>query len=113
MAYAQGKFARALCDRCSFEYKLSEIKEEWNGAKVCSRCYEPKHPQLEPLAAKADPEALYKPRPNNDQEEGEGFVVVVNANIFKPDFMNSSTLPTNFVLSKMTGGLGEVTILIT
>ena len=113
MAYALGKFAIALCDRCSFEFKLSELKEEWTGFKVCSECYEPKHPQLEPLTAKADPEALYKPRPNNDQEEGEGFVVVVNSNNFKPDFMNPSTLPTNFVVPKMTGGLGEVTIVIT
>ena len=65
MAYALGKFARALCDRCGFEYKLSELREEWTGSKVCSQCYEPKHPQLEPLTATADPEALYKPRPNN------------------------------------------------
>jgi len=113
MAYALGKFARALCDRCAFEYKLSELKQEWNGAKVCSECYEPKHPQLELLTAKADPEALYKPRPNNDQEEGEGFVVVVSSSIFDSDFMNPSTLPTNFVVPKMTGGLGEVTIVIT
>ena len=76
MAYALGKFAIALCDRCSFEYKLSELKEEWTGFKVCSECYEPKHPQLEPTPHVSDPEALYKPRPNNDQEAGEGFVVV-------------------------------------
>jgi NMD protein affecting ribosome stability and mRNA decay len=110
MAYALGKFARGLCDRCSFEYKLSELREEWNGAKVCPNCYEPKHPQLEPLTATADPEALYKPRPNNDHEEGEGFVVVVQSNIFRPDYLNSSTLPTNFTVSEMTGNVGEVTI---
>jgi|TARA_R100000479_G_scaffold169590_1_gene111453 NAD-dependent SIR2 family protein deacetylase len=110
MAYALGKFARGLCDRCSFEYKLSELREEWNGAKVCPDCYEPKHPQLEPLTATADPEALYKPRPNNDHEEGEGFVVVVQSNIFRPDYLNSSTLPTNFTVSEMTGNVGEVTI---
>jgi NMD protein affecting ribosome stability and mRNA decay len=110
MAYALGKFARGLCDRCLFEYKLSELREEWNGAKVCPNCYEPKHPQLEPLTATADPEALYKPRPNNDHEEGEGFVVVVQSNIFRPDYLNSSTLPTNFTVSEMTGNVGEVTI---
>ncbi|MDB4724201.1 hypothetical protein OAF71_00255 [bacterium] len=113
MAYALGKFAKALCDRCAFEYKLSELKEEWTGAKVCSQCYEPKHPQLEPLTAKADPEALYKPRPNNDQEEGEGFVVVVSSSIFNSNFMNPSTLPTNFTTPKMTGSLGTVTITTT
>ena len=110
MAYALGKFAKGLCDRCSFEYKLSELREEWNGAKVCPDCYEPKHPQLEPLTATADPEALYRPRPNNDHEEGEGFVVVVQSNIFRPDYLNTSTLPTNFTISEMTANVGEVTI---
>ena len=110
MAYALGKFAKGLCDRCAFEYKLSELREEWNGAKVCPDCYEPKHPQLEPLTATADPEALYRPRPNNDHEEGEGFVVVVQSNIFRPDYLNTSSLPTNFTVSEMTANVGEVTI---
>ena len=110
MAYALGKFAKGLCDRCAFEYKLSELREEWNGAKVCPDCYEPKHPQLEQLTATADPEALYRPRPNNDHEEGEGFVVVVQSNIFRPDYLNTSTLPTNFTVSEMTANVGEVTI---
>ena len=110
MAYALGKFAKGLCDRCAFEYKLSELREEWNGSKVCPDCYEPKHPQLEPLTATADPEALYRPRPNNDHEEGEGFVVVVQSNIFRPDYLNTSTLPTNFTVSEMTANVGEVTI---
>ena len=110
MAYASGKFAKALCDRCAFEYKLNELKEEWNGAKVCPDCYEPKHPQLEPLTATADPEALYKPRPNNDLEEGEGFVVVISASIFTSNFMNPSTLPTKFTTPKMIASLGKVTI---
>ena len=86
------------------------MREEWNGAKVCPDCYEPKHPQLEPLTATADPEALYRPRPNNDHEEGEGFVVVVQSNLFRPDYLNTSTLPTNFTVSEMTGNVGEVTI---
>lgn len=110
MAYASAKYARAICDRCGFEYKLVKLREEWNGLKTCPSCYEPKHPQLEPLTATADPEALYKPRPNNDKEEGEGFVVVVSSNNLKPDFMNPSTLPTNFTTPKMTASLGEVTI---
>jgi hypothetical protein len=110
MAYALGKFAIALCDRCSFEFKLSELKEEWTGFKVCSECYEPKHPQLEPEPHVSDPEALYKPRPNNDTEAGEGFVVVTSSSIFKDDFMNPSTLPSNFVVSKLSSSLGSVLI---
>ena len=111
--YASGKRAWGYSDRSGFRYRLRDMIKEWNGLKVGIDEYEPKHPQLEPLTAKADPEALYKPRPNNDQEEGEGFVVVVNSNLYKPDFMNPSTLPTNFVVPKMTGRLGEVTIVIT
>ena len=110
MAYALGKFAIALCDRCSFEFKLSELKEEWTGFKVCSECYEPKHPQLEPEPHVSDPEALYKPRPNNDTEAGEGFVVITSSSIFKDDFMNPATLPANFVVSKLSGSLGSVLI---
>ena len=60
MAYASGKFARALCDRCGFEYKLAQLREEWNGLKTCRECFEPKHPQLEPLPHVSDAEALYK-----------------------------------------------------
>tara|TARA_R100000935_G_C2814636_1_gene156665 strand:- start:246 stop:587 length:342 start_codon:yes stop_codon:yes gene_type:complete len=110
MAYALGKFAKALCDRCAFEYKLNELKKEWNGLKVCPDCYETKHPQLEPSTVKADPEALYKPRPNNDNEVGEGFVVVTSSSIFQSDFMNPSILPSNFVIGKLTSTLGRVTI---
>ena len=89
MAYASGKFAKAICDRCGFEYKLLELKKEWNGLKTCPECYEPKHPQLEPTPTVADAQALYEPRPNNDKILGnsiEGF--------------------------KMTSSLGEVTITV-
>ena len=105
MAYALGKFAKGLCDRCSFEFKLHELKEEWTGFKVCPDCYEPKHPQLEPEPHVTDPEALYKPRPNNDVEAGEGFVVVTSSSIFVNDFMNPSTpIVTGKQLQKLKSG---------
>jgi len=115
MAYASAKFARALCDRCGFEYKLGELREEWNGFKTCPDCYEPKAPQIEPLPVVNDSEALYKPRPNNDAEVGEGFVVVSDANVFNSSStnflcMNSSILGSNFSLTEMTSALGTVTI---
>ena len=109
MAYALGKFAKGLCDRCAFEYKLHELKEEWNGLKVCSTCYEPKHPQLEPITVKADPEALYKPRPNNDLEVGEGFVVVTYTNIAKGNSMDPNTIGSNFVSVSCTAFVGSLT----
>ena len=62
MAYAVGKYAKAICDRCGFEYPYLELQEEWNGQKTCPECYEPKHPQLTPSPPPADAEALYQPR---------------------------------------------------
>jgi len=115
VAYAVGKFARALCDRCGFEYKLHELKEEWNNLKTCPECFEPKSPQIDPRPVVTDPEALYKPRPNNDKEVGEGFVVISDANNFTATSINSlsmnpSILGSNFTTPKMTGSVGTVTI---
>jgi hypothetical protein len=110
MAYALGKFALGLCDRCGFEYKLNDLKKEWNNLKTCPECFEPKAPQLSPTPVVTDSEALYNPRPNNDLEVGEGFVVVTSSSIFQADFMNPSTLGSNFTITKMTASLGSVTI---
>jgi len=65
--FASGKYALALCDRCGFEYKYLQIREEWNGSRVCPECYESKHPQLEPPFAKADAEALRHARPAREE----------------------------------------------
>ena len=40
MAYASARFAKGLCDRCGFEYKLLELKKEWNNLKTCTQCFE-------------------------------------------------------------------------
>lgn len=37
--------ALAICDRCGFQYYLSQLQEEWTGNKVCSSCFEERHPQ--------------------------------------------------------------------
>jgi len=115
MGYSAGKFAIGLCDRCGFEYKLNELKKEWNNLKTCKECFEPKAPQLDPTPVVSDKQALHNPRPNNDVEAGEGFVVVSDANIFtntSNNFlsMNSSILGSNYTITKMTASLGSVTI---
>jgi len=117
MAYSLGKFALGICDRCGFEYKLSDLREEWNKLKTCPECFEPKAPQLEPTPIVTDPEALYNPRPSNDVEVGEGFVVVSDANTFSATSnnflsMNPAILVTNFTITEMTASVGIVTITI-
>ena len=63
--YASGRFAIALCDQCGQRYKLLELIRDWKGFKVCTECYEPKHPQLEPKRTIMEPQALYQPRPES------------------------------------------------
>ena len=58
MAFASGKYALAICDRCGFQVKYSAMREEWNGSRVCPECFETKHPQLDPPIVRADAEAL-------------------------------------------------------
>lgn len=64
MAYAKGTYANAICDRCGFKYPYLSIKTEWDHTRVCSECYEPKHPQLNPVHPPVDAEALWQPRPD-------------------------------------------------
>lgn len=50
MAHAHGAGFRPgdrwlECDRCGFDYRLHEMKREWNGLVVCTSCHEPRHPQ--------------------------------------------------------------------
>jgi hypothetical protein len=111
MAYALGKHAKAICDRCGFEYKLSKLREEWNGLKTCTSCFEPKHPQLEPLPHVMDPEALYKPRPSTDQGVGEGFVVVIYTDIEKGNSMDPNIIGSNFTVPEIAGNLGSATVI--
>lgn len=34
----------AICDRCGFKFKASELKEEWTGLRVCKDDFEQRHP---------------------------------------------------------------------
>ena len=41
---------KAVCDRCGFDYRLSQLRKEWTGLMVCdgpgtSQCWERRHPQ--------------------------------------------------------------------
>jgi|TARA_R110002124_G_scaffold8160_6_gene44573 hypothetical protein len=60
--YATGKRSKGICDRCGQQYDYLSLRKEWTGFKVCSECYEPKAPQLQPHAPPPDPQALKDPR---------------------------------------------------
>ncbi len=68
--FASGKFAIAECDRCGFQYKLSELKGLVIKTKnvnilVCPTCWEPDQPQLQlGMYPVNDPQAIRNPRPD-------------------------------------------------
>jgi len=124
MAYASGKFAYALCDRCGFKYQYKDLKKEWNGAKTCPSCYEEKHPQLETTRNIIDPEALYEARPDTDLEVGNGRVttnndlvgrtilgLITNTSVGSVSIIeNDNTVTQTLDSQAVTSSLGSITV---
>ena len=53
-----------MCPRCGFKKRYSDMRTEWTGKRVCSRCWDPKHPALTPHPVHdeiAMPKATAKP----------------------------------------------------
>lgn len=114
MAFAAGKKALAVCDRCGFQYKLKELKPLTIKTKqvnilVCPTCWEPDQPQLQlGMYVIEDPQALRNPRPDSSYAESRaiqwGWNPVGLSNPY-----NISGLPNKLVA---TGEVGAVTVTI-
>ena len=69
--FANGTRAIAICDRCGFQFRLSELREliiktKKVNIKVCSECWEEDQPQLQlGMYPVEDPQALRNPRRDN------------------------------------------------
>lgn len=37
--------SNAICDECGFQYKHSQLRKRWDGAMVCDKDWEARHPQ--------------------------------------------------------------------
>lgn len=37
--------SNAICDVCGFKHKQSQLRKRWDGAMVCQKDWEPRHPQ--------------------------------------------------------------------
>ena len=48
----------AVCDVCGFNFKASELKENWKGQRVCDKDFETRHPQE---FVRARPETISPP----------------------------------------------------
>ena len=108
MAYASGKYAIAICDRCGFRYKNTQLRREWTGFRVCSECYEPKEPQLEPLPHVSDAQALRNPRPQSDFTSGSGVVRTIDPN--QMITTTGDSIGSEFDGLEGTGEVGTVTV---
>ena len=64
MAYARGKYAKAISDRSGMAFPYNEMVKEWNGSFVHKSEYEAKHPQIRRKHIKADAIALANARPS-------------------------------------------------
>ena len=61
--FATGKFAKGISDRSGMEYRLRDMKLEWNGSLVGPDEFERKHPQLGPFNVPVDGQAVRNARP--------------------------------------------------
>ena len=66
--FATGYKSKAICERCGFKISYVSLVTEWNGLRVCSECFEVKHPQLTPRSA-FDAQEIYQPRPGQHSRE--------------------------------------------
>ena len=61
--FTTGKCAKGISDRSGMEYRLREMKLEWNGSLVGPDEFERKHPQLGPFNVPVDGQAVRNARP--------------------------------------------------
>ena len=109
MSFAVGRYSQAICDRCGFAVKYLELKEEWNGLRVCEECFETKHPQLKPPYSSADAEAIEDPRPQVN------LPMTVEVGIPNDTFFTSNGMQPSKVSDdlNMFSTIGIVTVVIT
>ena len=103
MRYATGKRSLAICDRCGQRYRYLQLRKEWTGFKTCPDCFEPKHPQLEPSRPPFEPQVLFEPRPDFDDDSS------INVTITFP-VVDSETFELQPFLPEIKASLGTVTL---
>jgi hypothetical protein len=74
MAYARGKYAKAISDRSGMAFPYNEMVKEWNGSLVHKSEYEAKHPQIRRKHITADPIALANAKTQKFQQPTQPFI---------------------------------------
>jgi len=93
MSRSNGKYAQFISDRSGQAFPYKEMVIEWNGSRVHTSEFEPKHPQLEPKPTPADPQGLANARPQTfSVASGDGGFMTVDL-----------TLPGDFAFQSNNG----------
>jgi len=66
-SYKQGDH-KAICDRCGYLFKASQLKKTWDGLFVDRACWEVRHPQDFLKGVKDDPSVAWT-RPEGEDVE--------------------------------------------
>ena len=69
MAFAKGKYAKAISDRSGMEFPYNEMVKEWNGMLVHKSEYEARHPQDEVRYHGAEGHGLRYAKPARSENE--------------------------------------------
>jgi len=66
MSFELGKW-KVVCDRCGFRMKNTDLRLEWTDLRVCQKCWDQKHPQLD-VKGREDKQAppWVRPEPTAD-----------------------------------------------
>ena len=75
MAFARGRYAKAISDRSGLEFPYSEMVREWNGMFVHISEYEPKQPQLSPKPHGGDAQALRNSRTDRTEKDVSSLLI--------------------------------------
>ena len=120
MSRSNGKYAQFISDRSGQAFPYKEMVIEWNGSRVHTSEFEPKHPQLEPKPYAADPQGLDNARPQTfSAQTGDGGFMNVDLTLPGAFAFNSNNgmIPDNGSSinrrRQATATLGSVTISIT
>ena len=81
MAYARGKYAKAISDRSGMAFPYNEMVKEWNGSFVHKSEFEAKQPQIKRKHIKGDAIALANARPR-PQENQKQFLLYISNGFF-------------------------------
>ena len=100
--HATGRKSKAISDQSGFEVPYTSLVTQWDGLRVEPEEFDPKHPQLTPSKNVVDATALFKPRPDNDQE----LTIFAVGYSFDP-FADPRSRPAMGI--KGVGGVGTIT----